>query len=1342
MRELTAVRPRPAALPLSYAQRRLWFLHRMEGPSATYNLPLVVRLRGELDREAFLAAVHDLVARHESLRTFFVEQDGEPVQRIVPADQARVDVRFTECGADEIEATMARALACTFDISTELPLRLNVIQAGPAEQILVMVIHHIAGDGWSLAPLSADLSLAYAARRSGREPGWEPLPVQYADYTLWQRERLGDSQDPASRISTQLAFWRDALAKLPEELPLPTDRPRPAKATYLGGELPFRTDAWTHMDLQELARRHRATMFMVLQAALAVLLTRLGGGTDIPVGTAVAGRDEEALEDLVGFFVNTLVLRTDTSGRPTFSELLKRVRDADLAAYEHQDFPFEQLVEHLQPTRSLSRHPLFQVFLSLAVGEAPNIHLEGLQSFPRPAETNTAKFDLTFYLSERHDANGSPMGLAGTLEYSTDLFEHATAAALSARLSRLLESVAADPDQPIDQIDLLVPVERRRLLTEWNDTARSLPRASVVELIEQQVGRSPDRTAVISEGGTTSYAELNEQANRLARYLLERGVGPEDHVALALVRSERMLVALLAVLKAGAAYLPIAPGTPADRIAFMLDETRPLVLVTDTRTTDAVAGSRAIQRVVLDEETTVADVAGRSAENLRPSDLRAPVTAETVAYLIYTSGSTGRPKGVVVTRGGLLNYLSDLRERFPLGPGDRVLATTNLAFDVAGQELYLPLLSGAAVVIASTATVRDPHEVGALIRRHSISFASGTPGLWEMVRAADPEALQGLRIVIGGDRLPRGLAECGAHVVNAYGPTETTVYSTFASISTGGGGRPGEPPIGRPIANTQIYILDARLQPVPAGTPGELYIAGAGVARGYLNRPGLTAERFIADPFGPGGTRMYRTGDLARWASDGQLEFLGRTDHQVKIRGFRIEPGEIEAALTDDPGIAQAVVLAREDENGSEGLRLVGYVVRAAGDGQERPAPDLAGVRARLAGRLPEYMVPSTLVVLDALPLTTNGKIDRVALPTPSRVAALPGTPVPPRSRTARAEVLSEIFAEVLGLPAVGADDGFFELGGHSMLAVRLVSRIKAVLGIEVGVRVIFDCPTVTLLEQRLTQGGPAGDLGTVLAYRPEGERAPIFLVPAINGLGWCYSALISYLPPGHPVYALQDPRLLGRRSALSVTSLADALLKQMREIHRTGPYIVAGWSFGGVVGQQIATELENRAEEVALLVLFDSFPGGAGSRAAQAEVADVLHLAFGGIVAPDWSGPDYPPTAEIVEVLRESGNSLGTLGEEVIEDLISITEENIRAMAEHRSGSFRGPVLFFDALPDQGRGGPASAEWRAVLKGAIEAHQIETGHIDIVKADAMRTAGPILAARIGDADLAAGTAD
>ncbi|MFI6448434.1 amino acid adenylation domain-containing protein [Kitasatospora sp. NPDC050543] len=1350
-RDLTAERPRPAAPPLSFAQRRLWFLHRLEGPSATYNLPLVVRLHGELDEKAFGAAVQDLAARHDALRTSYFEQDGEPAQRVTAPELARVPVEFSDCDAADTEPEVARLLGRPIDISAELPLRATVLRTGPAEQILVLVIHHIAGDGWSMGPLAADLSRAYRARRAGLAPDWQPLPVQYPEYALWQRETLGTEQDQDSPLSTQLAYWRRALAGIPEELPLPADRPRPARASYRGAAVPLRLDAWTHADLQELARRHGATVFMVLHAALAALLTRLGCGTDIPLGTAVAGREDEALDDLVGFFVNTLVLRADTSGEPTFTELLERVRDADLAAYEHQGLPFELLVEHLQPARSLSRHPLFQVFLSLATGGAPDLRLEGLQSRPGTASTGTAKFDLTWYLSERFAAEGTPAGIAGTLEYSADLFDREGAADLAGRLTRLLEAVAADPGQPIEEIDLLSERERHRQLVEWNGTARPLPQQSLTELIEGQARRTPDLPAVLFDGAATTYAQLNARANRLARHLLELGAGPERFVALVLGRSEQLPVALLAVLKTGAAYLPLAPDSPPERLAFILGDTRPVLLLTDRDGERALppGGAEGATRIVLDDPATAALIAARPAQDPHPAELPAPPGPDTAAYVIYTSGSTGRPKGVVVTRGNLLNLLTDMRERFPLAPGQRMLAVTTIAFDIAGLEMYLPLLTGAAVVIAPGAAVRDPAALAALIRRHRITLAQGTPGLWELLRMTDPEAVRGLRIVIGGEALPAALAEAlaehGAEVTNGYGPTETTVYSLCATLDAGPGRRPGPPPIGRPVAGTRVYVLDARLRPVPTGTPGELYIAGTGVARGYLGRPALTAERFLADPFGPPGSRMYRTGDVVRQARDGQLTFLGRTDHQVKIRGFRIEPGEIEAALGEEPEVARAVVLARGDGpggggtggdgpggggTGGGGTRLVGYLVPRPG-----AAPDTVAIRARLARRLPEYMVPSALMVLPALPLTPNGKLDRAALPAPEHAPV----PSPGRPLTPRQEVLAELFAEVLGVPSVGPDDGFFDLGGHSMLAVRLTNRIREVLGVETGVRAVFDSPTVARLEQRLTgaepgdeQAGEVGEVGDVLAYRAGGDRTPVFLVPAINGLGWCYSALPAHLPAGHPVHALQDPRLVtGRPGALSVRELAAHHLGQLRELQPHGPYVLAGWSFGGTVAQQIAAELRAGGEQVALLALFDSYPGQVTGREVANGVADVLHLALGGDTDPAWRGPGRPPAAEIARVLRAAGSSLGSLPEQVIETLVTVAEENVRAMAAHRPDVFDGPVLFFDAGAEPSPLGPASRAWAPFLTGEVEIHRIAATHQDIVRSGAMRTAGPTLAARL-----------
>ncbi|WP_190130759.1 non-ribosomal peptide synthetase [Streptomyces mashuensis] len=1311
-----AVTARP---PLSFAQRRLWFLHQLEGASATYHLPLVVRLHGDLDEDAFEAAVQDLAGRHEVLRTRYEERDGEPVQCVLPAGRARVPVDFLPCRPAEADRTVSALLTRPLDLASGLPLRVTVLRTGPAERILVLVLHHIAGDGWSMGPLAADLADAYAARRAGHAPRREPLPVQYADHAVRQREALGSAADPGSPLAARLDFWRTFLAGLPEELPLPTDRPRPATASHRGGSVPFRLDAWTHGDLEDLARRHKATVFMVLHAALAVVLTRVGCGTDIPVGTAVAGRPEEALEDLVGLFVNTLVLRADTSGAPTFAELLERVRDADLAAYEHADLPFELLVEHLRPTRSLARHPLFQVFLSLGVGGTPDVRLEGLRNTPRAVSTGTAKFDLTFYLHERFGADGTPAGIGGALEYDADLFDEESAKALAGRLARVLESVAADPRQRVDSIDVLGADERHRLLVEGNATGRPLPDTSVPDLVAEQARRSPGDAAVLFGDTVLTYAGLARRVDRLARELLARGAGPERLVGVMLTRSEQLPVALLAVLKAGAAYLPLAPDSPPERTAFVLADARPVLMLTDTAAAAALPPEASVPRLVLDELTLDEDE-GDEGDEAAP----ASVHPDTAAYVIYTSGSTGRPKGVVVTRRNLLNLLTDLRERFPLGRGDRVLAVTTLAFDIAALEMYLPLLGGAAVVVAPADAVRDPAALGALVRRHGVTVAQGTPGLWDMVRTADPGAVRGLRIMIGGEALPGALAEAlaalGADVTNGYGPTETTVYSVCAPLSEPWPG--GPTPIGRPVANTAVRVLDGRLRPVPAGTAGELYLAGTGVSRGYLDRPGLTAERFVADPYGPPGSRMYRTGDLVRQARDGRLVFLGRTDHQVKIRGFRIEPGEIEAALADDPEVGRAVVLAREDDGPAgpgTGLRLVAYVTPGAGS-----PPDTAALRARLARRLPDYMVPSALVVLDALPLTPNGKVDRAALPAPGAPA------VAGRPRTPTEEILTRLFAESLGLPDVGPDDSFFDLGGHSMLAVRLVRRVREALGAEAGVRALFEHPTAARLARWLARGGQGGDLGAVLSYRTAGDRIPLFLVPAANGLGWCYAALPQHVPEGHPVHALQDPRLVtGRPEPLSVRQLAAHYVRQLRDVRPKGPYALAGWSFGGTVAQQIAAGLRAEGEDVALLALFDAYPG---APATSTDVADVLDLALGGVADPAWQDlPGRPPAAEILTVLREAGSPLGTLDEGTLETLLAVTGENLRAMAEHTPDPFDGPVLFFDATQD-GRDGRASATWGPFLGGAREIHRLAVAHDGMVGAEALRTAGPLLAARLG----------
>ncbi|MFF9352750.1 amino acid adenylation domain-containing protein [Streptomyces sp. NPDC014734] len=1066
-------------IPLSFAQRRLWFLQQFEGPSATYNLPLQLRLTGELDTEALRGAVRDVMDRHESLRTVFPEQDGTPYQRILPAKDARSEVELVRTDRERLDGLLSAAARHTFDLTSDVPVRTWLFELAPREHVLLLLVHHVAADGGSLAPLTRDLSVAYAARCRGGAPQWEPLPVQYADYTLWQREVLGDEDDPDSLISEQVAYWRTRLAGLPDQLELPSDRPRPAVAGYRGDAVGAFWDAELHEDVVRLARERQASVFMVVQAALAALLSRLGAGSDIPIGTPVAGRTDDALEDLVGFFVNTLVLRTDTSGDPTFTELLDRVRDTNLAAYAHQDVPFERLVEIVNPVRSMARHPLFQILLVLQNNAEADLELPGLRTELDGVGTGGSKFDLSFELEERLGAEGRCEGIAVDVEFAAELFDPETVTTFATRLERLLRAAVADPARPVGELPALSEQERRQQLVTWNDTACEVPAGTLPRLFEARAAARPEAEAVVCGDVRLSYGELNARANRLARRLLARGVGPERYVAVALPRGTELVVALLAVAKTGAAYLPLDPGYPADRIAYVLDDATPVCVITSAGLAERLPVPADRLLVVGDE--SVADEPGRavpdgpSGADLTAAERPAGASAASPAYVIYTSGSTGRPKGVVVTAGNLVNFLTAMERCAGVSPGDRLLAVTTIAFDIAGLELYLPLVSGATVVLAGTDEVHDTRLLSGLIRASGATVMQATPSLWQSLVDEDPEAVHGLRVLVGGEALPAPLAHrlagAAAGVTNLYGPTETTIWSASAAV-----GADGTPPIGRPVANTRVYVLDAALRPVPPGVPGELYIAGEGVARGYRGRPDLTAGRFVADPYGAPGTRMYRTGDLARWRADGQLEFVGRVDHQVKVRGFRIELGETEAVLLGHPEVARAVVTVREDRPGDQ--RLVAYVV--PGPGEERPGPD--ELRSWVARTLPEYMVPSAFVLLDAFPLTPNGKLDRGALPAPAADRATG----PQRPRGPREELLCGLFAEVLGLDEVGVHDDFFRLGGHSLLATRLTSRIRTTLGAEPALRDLFEAPTPAALAGWLDGAGTARRSPLRPVRRPE----------------------------------------------------------------------------------------------------------------------------------------------------------------------------------------------------------------------------------------------------------------
>uniref|UniRef100_UPI0031D54BDF amino acid adenylation domain-containing protein n=1 Tax=Saccharothrix mutabilis TaxID=33921 RepID=UPI0031D54BDF len=1029
---LTAV-DRPDVLPASYAQARLWFLDQVEG-GATYTIPVAVRLRGPLRPDALRAAVGDVVARHEALRTVFPTVDGAPVQHVLPT----VDPLWTVQSSTDPDADVRALAAVPFDLAAEPPLRAHLLRVADDDHVLLLVLHHISGDGWSTAPLLRDVAAAYRARLDGATPVWPALPVHYADYALWDRGEVDTS------------YWRAALAGLPDESTPPADRPRAAVRGVRGDTVAVRIPGATHAAVKALAGRTGTTVFMVLHAAVAALLTRLGAGTDLAIGTPVAGRADEALDDLVGFFVNTLVLRTDTSGDPTFAELLARVREADLAAYDHQDVPFDRLVEELNPARSLSRHPLFQVMLVLQNTPPATARFAGLDAEHRVVDLDVAKFDLTFDLTETDD------GITGALKYATDLFDRATADRFAATLTRLLTTLAADPGTSITAADPLSAEDRERLLTTWNGApGRSDERPAHVVFAER-ARETPDAVALLSGGTTVTYAELDAAANHLAHRLVEAGVRPGEVVGVLLDRDPTLVAAVLAALKAGAAYTVLDPRFPAGRLASVATRAGLRHVLTDS----ALPGVTAV------------------AAAFDPTPIAAPeveVHPDDVACVMFTSGSTGEPKGVLATHRALVGTLTG--QSYVDFSADEVwLQCSPVSWDAFALELFGPLLHGATCVL-QPGHVTDPALIAELLTTHDVTTAHFSASLLNHLVDEHPESLHGVRQLMTG-----GEPASPAHVrrlldlrpdlrlVNGYSPVENMIFTLCHQIVDGD----GQVPVGKPTNGKRVYVLDHRLQPVPVGVPGEVYMTG-GLAHGYLNAPAPTAERFIANPFQTG-QRMYRTGDLVKWRENGTLDYLGRADDQVKIRGFRVEPAEVRAAVDRHPAVRQSAVVVREDRPGDK--RLVAYVVPGA-------ALDETALRAHVADLLPEHLRPSAYVVLDALPLTPNGKLDRAALPVPARTAARRDV------RGAREEILRGLFADVLDVPAeqVGPGDDFFALGGHSLLAARLTARVRAAFGVEIGVRDVFAAPVVADLALRLDTAGTARPALTPAA-RP--ERPPL----------------------------------------------------------------------------------------------------------------------------------------------------------------------------------------------------------------------------------------------------------
>jgi amino acid adenylation domain-containing protein/non-ribosomal peptide synthase protein (TIGR01720 family) len=1095
---------RPAELPLSHAQQRLWVVQQIECTSAAYNFPLVMRMRGTLDVPAWRAALADVAARHEALRTVFFERDGQVFQRVLPVERAHPVVECLRVDEAEVPGIVDAAVNRPFDLAAELPLRATVVEVAPEDHVVVLLLHHITTDEWSDRPFLRDLATAYAARTRGTAPVWEPLPVQYADYALWQQRLLGDPADAQSVIARQLEFWRTALEGAPEEIELPADRPRPSRPAFTGAELDIAFDAEVHQGLKRLARESGASMFMVVHAAVAALLHRMGAGTDIPLGSPIAGRSDEALDDLVGFFVNTLVLRTDVSGDPSFTELLARIRATDLAAFSHADVPFEAVVERLNPARSPARNPLFQVMVGYHNRTADELRLPGLRVADVPFRIRSAKFDLVFSFTEQTAADGEVGTLGCRLEYATELFDPESAEQLAECLRRLVAAVAGAPEQPLSRAEILAPGERETVLDRFNATAREVEEASLPALFARQVAERPDTVAVVERSESLSYAQLDARSDRIAHLLAARGVGAESVVGVAVPRSADMVATVLAALKLGAAFLPLDLVHPADRLAYMIEDSGAAVVVGTEPVAGKIPEVTGVPVVLLDAPDVTAELGrlhGSAVNGL-------PVSLHQAAYVIYTSGSTGRPKGVVVPHEGISSLVATAVDRMGLERDSSVLQFASIGFDVFVFELSMALCHGGRLVLMpDEARVAGPALTDFLAEQR-ITHMILPPSLVSALPAGC-ELPEGSTVLVGTETVPPDLFErfgATADLIAAYGLTEATVNSTLWPARQSRGRPTGRVPIGRPDPNTVCYVLDARLCPVPPGVAGELYVAGRGLARGYLGRSALTAERFVADPFGPPGSRMYRTGDRARWRRDGNLDFLGRVDTQVKIRGFRIELGEIEAALAGRPEVAQAAVVA--DRKGDI-VRLVGYVVRENGpDTGPGPAsgPDTVpgpesrldtgtgvldpqALRAHVAALLPEYMVPALVVPLDGpLPLTPNGKLDRKALPVPDWSGmtgdARPVTPTQVR--------LAELFGEILKLEDVGVHDSFFALGGHSMASMRLVGRIRTEFGVELSIRDVFDALTVAGIADKIEGAAAARPALRPVGHRADGAPAPV----------------------------------------------------------------------------------------------------------------------------------------------------------------------------------------------------------------------------------------------------------
>ena len=1161
----------PQRAPLSFAQERLWFLAQLEPDNASYNVPVALRLNGDLNVVALEDSINAIVTRHETLRTKFAAVDGEPFQ-VVSNDPITVDFLDLTLspGVDvhvESQRLMTAAAQRPFDLVQEHPLRASLIKLAPDEHLLLLTMHHIVSDAWSVNILIHELSIIYEAFTTETEPRLPELPIQYRDFAAWQRNWLQNGF-----LRQQVDYWVSQLGTAPR-LKLPADHVRPAVRSHRGAHLSFRLGSELTQKLVELSKTEGATLFMTLLATFKVLLYRYTGECDIVVGAPIAGRNRVETENLIGFFVNSLALRTDLSGNPTFRQLLGRVKQVAFEGYAHQDVPFEKLVEELNPVRDVSQTPIFQVMFGLQNAPRTAPQLNNLAVTRVPVDTHTAKFDLTLLMTETAD------GLSGWLEYSAELFDASTIERLQKHFENLLTSIALNPDGRIANLPFLTEQERQQMLVDWNATETAFPRAHCIhELFEEQARSNPNAVAVVFDDRGMTYGELNRKANQLARYLRQQGVGPDVIVGLATERSLEMIVGLLAILKAGGAYMPLDPSYPHERLLFMIEQANVKLILAQQELLGSLPPGKA-QLISLDYDA--GETSSHDDENLsRVSD------AENLAYVMYTSGSTGQPKGVSITHRNVVRLVKNTNYAH-FDAAAVFLQFAPVTFDAATFEIWGPLLNGAKLVVAA-AGMESLENLGQTIQHYGVTTLWLTAGLFHQMVDTELDNLQGVReLIAGGDvlsaphvrKVTKTLRNC--RLVNGYGPTENTTFTCCQTLTSADTGR--SVPIGRPIANTQVYVLSDEMEPVPVGVPGELFIGGDGLARGYLHDPAATAEKFRPNPFATApGERLYRTGDLVKYRRDGSLEFLGRLDQQVKVRGYRVELGEIEFALAQHGDVRECVVTTEDSAGGDK--RLIGFVTPNAGT-----APRPEQLKNFLSQKLPEYLVPSFIVVVDSLPLSANGKVDREALPTIEKVA--PGD-VWVAPRTPEEAGIADIWKSLLGLEKVGIRDNFFVLGGHSMLAVRLISEIKKTYDKKIPLSFLYQGATVEALAALVSGDNSYAHL-TLSPIKPGSSWPPFYCVsgPEVNALG--YATLAQHLGEEQPVYSLQGEfrrEIEGEYTPEEIESWAADYLKAVRELQPEGPYMFGGMCTGALIAFDMAAQLEAEGQETGLLVVFDTW--------------------------------------------------------------------------------------------------------------------------------------------------------